>query len=128
MNFVHVSEVIEEILSDTYPDWRYLRPTQKRHRRIMAAREKGRHSQAEWAALKRFYRSRCVRCGRTETPSPFSLNAVSIEKDHVYPIRFGGCDCIGNIQPLCSHCNASKGAADFTDYRSQRIKEWRLET
>lgn len=34
----------------------------------------------------------------------------AMQIDHVHPRRLGGCDHIDNLQWLCPHCNAAKGA------------------
>jgi 5-methylcytosine-specific restriction endonuclease McrA len=48
--------------------------------------------------MARLYASSCAECGSTER----------IEADHVVPISRGGHHSIGNLQPLCRSCNASK--------------------
>lgn len=88
-----------------------------RQSRLAAAKAKGRHTRKEWLALKEFYGNRCLICLTVPQP-PY----VWIAKDHVFPIALGGCDCIGNIQPLCNYCNSKKGSKDLTDYR-QIVKE-----
>ncbi|MBK8150832.1 MAG: HNH endonuclease [Acidobacteria bacterium] len=77
--------------------------TRLRGKRLTAARQKGRHTRTEWLELKRLYGFRCVRCGVKES-APYNL----LQRDHVHEISQGGCDCIGNIQPLCGSCNAKK--------------------
>lgn len=90
----------------------------KRTERLRVAKSKGRHTKQEWRELKRFYDNRCLKCGRQE-------GDVSIEKDHVYQLYLGGCDCIGNLQPLCSLCNCSKGS-QYWDLRWERQVAWGL--
>lgn len=53
----------------------------------------------------------CFACGDTG-PS---------EVDHVIPIARGGQHSVGNLMPLCRHCNVSKGKLTWTEWRySQR--------
>ena len=77
-----------------------------RSARMFVAREKGRHSDSEWNALVEACESKCVRCGA----------AGKQERDHIKPVYQGGSDSIFNIQPLCAHCNASKGP-ECVDHR-----------
>jgi len=78
---------------------------EKRSERLAVAREKGRHTDEEWQEMLSFF-SHCVQCGSTE----------KIVKDHIIPIYQGGSDAIANLQPLCAHCNSSKGPGVF-DHR-----------
>ena len=78
-----------------------------RSERLSAARKKGSHTSAEWEEMVRFFGGRCVRCGADD---------AAPVKDHIVPIYQGGCDSIRNLQPLCRHCNSSKGPEN-TDYR-----------
>ena len=64
------------------------------------ARHLGRHTKAEWIALRDSY-GFCVHCGADDVP---------LTKDHIHPVSRGGCDCIHNLQPLCSRCNSAKCA------------------
>lgn len=34
--------------------------------------------------------------------------ARGIEVDHIIPLGFGGTDCLGNVQPLCTACHLDK--------------------
>lgn len=79
-----------------------------RSERLSAARKKGTHTSEEWQEMVSFFGGRCVRCGADD--------AVPV-KDHIVPIYQGGCDSIRNLQPLCRHCNSSKGPENI-DYRS----------
>jgi len=104
-----------------------LTPTQRRHRRLMNAKEKGRHTKKEWEALKKFFLYRCLECGWLEgTQMSLTDPRYYLAKDHVFSIMAGGCDCIGNIQPLCNACNIRKGRKEYQDFRYQRIQEWGL--
>jgi 5-methylcytosine-specific restriction endonuclease McrA len=69
----------------------------------------GKFAQADWEALKAFYDYRCVCCGRRETD-------ISLEPDHVVSLKREGWHSKDNIQSLCRHCNAVKGA-NCVDYR-----------
>jgi hypothetical protein len=110
--------------------WQLITATQRRSVRIAEAKQKGRHTKHEWAALKAFYGFCCLACGwnELEAGGDYSQKKFCLEKDHVFPVSRGGCDCIGNIQPLCNVCNAQKGAGDYVDYRWQRILDWHLLT
>jgi 5-methylcytosine-specific restriction endonuclease McrA len=72
------------------------------------ANQKGTHTKEEWIELKTFFNI-CVRC---EGESGYSY----LGKDHIIPIYQGGSNSIKNLQPLCPHCNASKGPENI-DYR-----------
>lgn len=90
----------------------------RRQRRMAAAREKGTHTKAEWAALADVF-GQCVICG-----VPYrELNGGGPCRDHIRPVVLGGCDCIANIQPLCKNCNSSK-TTDCTDYRPLARPDW----
>lgn len=86
----------------------------KRSIRMANAKILGRHTAAEWGALKSYCSSKCVRCGSGD---------LRVEKDHIIPVYAGGCDCIHNIQPLCARCNASKGP-DSSDLRPDGWQEY----
>lgn len=74
----------------TAADWRAFR--------IGKARDLGTHSKSEWTTLRDSI-GKCVRCGRSDIP---------LTKDHIIPVARGGCDCIHNLQPLCTPCNSAK--------------------
>lgn len=88
-----------------------------RRLRMIAAREKGHHTKAEWEEMKAFFDDRCVRCG---------IPSCWIEKDHIIPIYQGGSDSIKNLQPLCHTCNRQKGPEDI-DWRQSFCNDNRLE-
>lgn len=79
-----------------------------RSERLTAAREKGRHTKAEWEEMVAFFDNTCVRCEGAS-------QLIGVVKDHITPIYQGGSDGLDNIQPLCAKCNSSKGpeAIDF---------------
>jgi uncharacterized protein YdaU (DUF1376 family) len=76
-----------------------------RARRLAEARARGTHTEEEWLALLQTCQYRCLKCG-ADKPG----------KDHIVSLYLGGSDAIGNLQPLCLSCNASKGP-DTTDLR-----------
>lgn len=92
--------------------------------RLAAAKLKGRHTKQEWLDLKRFYGGRCVRCGLRDDGDYEGMLA----KDHVVEIHQGGCDCIGNIQPLCAGCNSRKNGrkGESWDFRQIAKERWNL--
>jgi len=53
-----------------------------------------------WLKKLRAFGGKCAKCGSSE----------KIQIDHIVPISRGGTNHITNLQPLCSHCNASKGS------------------
>lgn len=70
----------------------------------------GKHTAAEWQALKNGYGNRCLACG---------CSMCKLTEDHVLPLAMGGTDDIGNIQPLCRSCNSRKHAK-YIDYRHDK--------
>lgn len=92
------------------------RTYERRKARIEAARAIGTHSQEEWQVLHDLFGS-CVACG---VPYEF-LYGNRATKDHIMPIVADGCDCIGNIQPVCRQCNS---VPDATDYRNAARPGW----
>ena len=68
--------------------------------RLSAARLLGKHTKADWAAMKSAVAGVCPRCDE---------QSHHFDKDHIIPIYAGGSDGLDNIQPLCAPCNAQKG-------------------
>lgn len=73
---------------------------------MAAARSKGTHTAQEWIAMVEFCGGKCLRCGEI----------LRLVKNHIRPVYQGGSDGIENLQPLCAHCNCSKGPEN-KDYR-----------
>lgn len=101
------------------PEWRQSHPDKpyeykSRHRARLAGCE-GEFAAEEWAALKRRFRYRCVRCGAFEG----SLWAPQLSPDHIVPLSRGGKNTIDNIQPLCLPCNRWK-RSKIIDFRERR--------
>lgn len=88
----------------------------KRLDRLTAARLKGSHTKAEWETLRGIFGA-CLCCGIAVA----ELDGGRATKDHIEPIYLGGCDCIGNLQPVCRHCN-SHGI--FQDLRERVLPGW----
>lgn len=63
----------------------------------------------QWHDLKAQYNFTCLDCGKSEPD-------ILLTPDHIIPISKGGSNDIGNIQPLCFHCNTVKHVKT-TDYR-----------
>jgi len=85
-----------------------VRAARLRSARMAAARSKGTHTKSEWKALADVF-GRCVNCGALYS----ELIGGQPTKDHITPIYLGGCDCIGNLQPVCRSCNSSGCAGDL---------------
>lgn len=82
-----------------------------RSARLREARQKGTHTEAEWLSLVQVANGICPRCQKQTN---------HFDKDHVISVYQGGSDSIGNIQPLCAKCNASKGPEMIDFFVSQR--------
>ncbi len=94
------------------------RAHEARSKRMIAAKAKGTHTKLEWEILHDLFGS-CVACG-----VPYDvLHGGQATKDHIVPVIAGGCDCIGNIQPLCRNCNSSL-VGGCCDYRNEAIPGW----
>ena len=76
------------------------------------AQEKGQHSEEEWHSLCAEFHFRCIRCGAV---------GGALEKDHITPIYQRGDESIENIQPLCKHCNTSKGLENMNWVSYRRL-------
>lgn len=68
----------------------------------------------QWEAILDFCGEKCLACGTTD----------DITMDHIVPLDMGGAHDVRNIQPLCRSCNASKGATETTDYRSESLRRF----
>jgi 5-methylcytosine-specific restriction endonuclease McrA len=78
-------------------------------RRVQKLGNGGSHTLKEWKELKKKYNFSCLMCGKKEPD-------VTLSKDHVIPLHYGGTDSIENIQPLCRSCNSKKHIQN-TDFR-----------
>lgn len=87
------------------------RASERRQARMADARSKGTHSKIEWKILHDIF-GRCVVCG-----IPYdNLYGGSATRDHIQPVICEGCDCIGNLQPVCRQCNSRAPMADYREY------------
>lgn len=98
------------------PEWRALNSVQRRAIRLARAKEKGRHTKAEWLMLHNIF-NRCVSCG----VSTDDLHGGQATKDHITSLSCDGCDCIGNLQPVCRQCN-TRGIG--IDLRNDALPGW----
>lgn len=81
---------------------------EKEHRRRARARGNGVFAVLP-SEVARLLASPCAACGSRE----------SIVIDHVVPIARGGRHSVGNLQPLCLTCNASKGSSFMSEFRNR---------
>jgi 5-methylcytosine-specific restriction endonuclease McrA len=87
------------------------RPIGNREAHMKRAREKGRHTAAEWRAKRAAAGGLCYYCKRG-----VALGGV---KDHVEPVSRGGSDGIENVVLACWDCNAAK-----SDLSEAEFREW----
>lgn len=84
-------------------------------RRALRAEAEGRFTAQEFTALCGHYGNHCLnRKYHLEHPDEEEGLLVA---DHVVPLSRGGRGDVGNIQPLCVHCNACKHTQTI-DYRT----------
>ena len=62
----------------------------------------GRHTTAEWLAVKAAQNNECAICHLV----------LKLERDHITALSLGGSNFISNIQGLCRSCNARKGVRE----------------
>lgn len=97
-----------------YRRYKEVREETAADRRRARRNASGEHfTSAQWEALKAFCNYTCLACGRTEPD-------IALVADHIKPLEKGGSDAIGNIQPLCGHCNGRKHTKHI-DYRPQHL-------
>jgi 5-methylcytosine-specific restriction endonuclease McrA len=56
--------------------------------------------------IKAILKSECRKCG----------SLTNIQIDHIIPLSRGGRHSVGNLQPLCRSCNASKGSKLWIEF------------
>jgi len=61
----------------------------------------GKVSPKEWQLIKQIYEFTCPSCGLSEPQ-------IKLQRDHIIPVKLGGLNVFGNIQPLCGDCNRKK--------------------
>lgn len=67
----------------------------------------GKITAQDWQSVLDKYGNKCLCCHRED---------VKLTLDHIIPLISGGKHIIENVQPLCGHCNSSKGTKTI-DYR-----------
>lgn len=82
-----------------------------RNARLALARQRGRHTSAEWDAIVAETDGNCVRCGG---------KPARICKGHIVPLVMGGSDAADNLQPVCNYC-APAAAREGIDW----LAAWR---
>lgn len=83
----------------------------ERNRRARIRGSGGKFTSEEWKRVCDFYGNKCLSCGKDDE---------KLTLDHVIPLKAGGKHSIENIQPLCGHCNYSKGTK-IIDYRNGKV-------
>lgn len=85
----------------------------RRRQCLEAAKSRGTHTPEQWRHMLAVFSGRCCRCNRKK----------QVSKDHIIPVSNPkSTDSIGNIQPLCLKCNASKGQL-IQDFRGDKWKQ-----
>lgn len=87
------------------------------------------YTHQQWKETVIFFSGECAYCGRT------MHKGERLTRDHLEPVKEGGCTTQDNIVPACSSCNSSKGASEwrswfmqqpfFSQERMNRIFKWR---
>lgn len=92
--------------------WRSVNPaTVAGYKSIRRARERrGVIAEADWKSLLNRAAGRCTYCGERR---PLTM-------EHVVPLSRGGSHSIGNVTPVCSGCNSSKGGKLLIEWRGRR--------
>ena len=102
----------KERLSKAAKRWRANNPLKSRaiahRRRTIIHRSGDLYNDNQWNKLVLYYcfDAKCLCCKK----------ARKLTVDHVIPLSSGGRNTINNLQPLCLHCNSSKGTKTI-DYR-----------
>jgi 5-methylcytosine-specific restriction endonuclease McrA len=82
--------------------------TQLRRARKLSNRDNAAVYPQDWLGMLRRHCGRCAYCDR---------RTDRLTMDHVIPISRGGRHAIGNLMPICKHCNSSKGPKLLSEWR-----------
>lgn len=108
--------------------------TKKRHTDFIGSMKRRgetavKYSHQQWKETVIFFKGECAYCGRT------MRKGERLTRDHLEPVKSGGCTTQDNIIPACSSCNSAKGATEwrewymqqpfFSQERMNRIFQWR---
>ena len=83
---------------------------------LRSARQLGRHTAAEWAAIKQVANGHCTRCHQS---------CARLTKDHIVALCAGGSDAASNLRAVCRSCHSARGPATNADTIADEIRRVR---
>lgn len=97
---------------------RILKQKERKHRlRALKRNNKASATWQDWVSILEKYNYTCLSCGKNG-------DNVEIHQDHAISLKCGGDHIKTNLQPLCKHCNLSKGQKCITF--KNRFKDGKL--